>query len=280
MDDRAFRRLLDFYHLSWEGYRRVRKGVKKRISRHIRQLGFRGFDEYLLALKENPQLENAAARLLTVSISRFFRDRGLWQAVEEHLLPDILERKKGELSVWSAGCACGEEVYSFKIVWETLRGRWNALPRLALRATDMNPQYLEKARRGVYRASSLKEVPAARKALFFKRISERMYSVSEELQKAILWKVHNLVSDEPPPEIFDIILLRNNLLTYYEDDLRIPAFRKILDRLARRGFLVIGSHENVPPDAPLTPSPHHPKILGKMEEREDGYGPAHAAPST
>ena len=46
MDDQQFRELLDHFGYSWEGYRRVRRGVKKRISKHLRQLGCRSIDEY------------------------------------------------------------------------------------------------------------------------------------------------------------------------------------------------------------------------------------------
>jgi len=40
MNDEQFRQLLDYFQYSWAGYRKVRKGVKKRISRHMQ--GLRG----------------------------------------------------------------------------------------------------------------------------------------------------------------------------------------------------------------------------------------------
>jgi len=35
MDDKEFSQLLQYLGLSWQGYRKVRKGVKKRVSRHM-----------------------------------------------------------------------------------------------------------------------------------------------------------------------------------------------------------------------------------------------------
>ncbi|MFH1349792.1 MAG: CheR family methyltransferase [Pseudomonadota bacterium] len=57
-------------------------------------------------------------RLMTVSISRFFRDRYPWEIIKDHILGDMLGKNRDKVRVWSAGCACGEEAYSFKILWE------------------------------------------------------------------------------------------------------------------------------------------------------------------
>ncbi len=263
MDDSQFRRLLDFYGLSWNGYRKVRKGVEKRISRHMRQLGCQDMDEYLSFLRNDPELAAVAERLLTVSISRFFRDRGMWQALDEHILPDILPNHKNSVHVWSAGCARGEEVYTFKILWERMRDRFSTLPELRILATDMNPAYLEEARKGTYRKSSLKEVPAEWQAVFLRPVSEGVFAVSEKLKSGITWQVHHLISDQPPQDTFAIIFLRNNLLTYYKNEVRDSPLLRIVDHLAHRGFLIIGAHENLPADTPLTPSPYYPKIFQK-----------------
>jgi hypothetical protein len=41
--------------------------------------------------------------------------------------------------------------------------------------------------------------------------------------------------------------LRNNLLTYYQDHITIPAFERIVGTLAPNGLLIVGAHEKVPP---------------------------------
>lgn len=92
MDDAAFRQLLDYLNLSWEGYRKVRKGVKKRIRRHMRTLGCGTLPAYFRILDREPALRQDCDRLMTVSISRFFRDRELWRALRERLLPNLARR--------------------------------------------------------------------------------------------------------------------------------------------------------------------------------------------
>ena len=65
------------------------------------------------------------------------------------------------------------------------------------------------------------------------------------VKTGVSWQVHNLLSD-PPGTAFDLIFLRNNLLTYYKDEVKIPALMKVVDSLAPGGFLTIGSHETMP----------------------------------
>lgn len=50
MEDDQFRILLEYLQYSWTGYRKVRKGVKKRIQRHMQQMGCRNVMDYLMCL--------------------------------------------------------------------------------------------------------------------------------------------------------------------------------------------------------------------------------------
>jgi chemotaxis protein methyltransferase CheR len=247
MDDQQFLQLLNWFGLSWQGYRKVRRGVKKRIAGHMQQLGCRGVEEYLSALERNPELRQQAELLLTVSISRFFRDLNLWQALERQVVPAVVVQGSETIKVWSAGCARGEEAYSFRIVWERLRERLERLPELELWATDIHPAVLKTARAGIYSISSLKEVPQSWRVAYFRVVNPSTYAVKDFLKQGIVWKVHDLLSDDPPQTEFHIIFLRNNLLTYYQRAPQSAAMDRVLQRLAPGGFLITGTHENVRP---------------------------------
>jgi len=246
MDDEQFRQLLDFFELSWSGYRKVRKGVKKRVNRHMQSLGCRRMSNYLHLLHGNPKCRRDCEQLMTVSISRFFRDRRLWAFLESNFLPEIAAGPTERMAVWSAGCACGEEVYSFKIIWETAKERRNRLPALEVLATDRNPEYIQRARAGIFNASSLRDVPDPYLAAFFDSLkSGKRYRIKPALQTDIIWKTHDFFIDSPR-RFFEIIFLRNNLLTYYRYHLTRPALQKILSRLAPAGLLIIGTRERLP----------------------------------
>jgi chemotaxis methyl-accepting protein methylase len=249
MDDEQFRQLLDFFGLSWSGYRKVRKGVKKRVNRHMQSLGCRQMSNYLHLLQENPGCRRDCEQLMTVSISRFFRDRQLWAYLESNFLPEIAAGSTESIAVWSAGCASGEEVYSFKIIWESTKARRHCLPALDVLATDRNPEYIQRARAGIFNASSLRDVPDQYLEAFFDSLkSGKRYRIKPALQADINWKTHDFLSDAPRG-IFEIIFLRNNQLTYYRDHLTKPALQKILRCLAPAGLLIIGSRERLPFEA-------------------------------
>jgi chemotaxis methyl-accepting protein methylase len=169
--------------------------------------------------------------------------------LEEEILPRMIATKKRIFHVWSAGCARGEEVYSFKIVWDRFIGNYDQQPDLELTATDMHPDYIEKAVAGVYTKSSLKEVPREiRERYFDMRKSGNRFEVKAFLKEGIDWKVQDIFADAPGPE-FDIIFLRNNLLTYYKAHKKKEGFTKVIKVLAPDGWLIVGSHEKLPPGA-------------------------------
>jgi chemotaxis methyl-accepting protein methylase len=246
MDDDQFRQLLDWLNFSWSGYRKVRKGVKKRISRHMQELKCSHITAYLNLLNQSAGLRQECKKRMTVSISRFFRDRQLWHGLENDILPRMIESEKNVLRVWSAGCARGEEVYSFRILWDRLNKRYGQLPEIEIVATDILAGYIEKARVGVYSKSSLKEVePKIREQYFDVRKSGNCCAIRAAFKEGIDWMVQDIFGN-PPGSAFDIIFLRNNLLTYYKAPLKMEGLKNILKALAPDGWLIVGSHEKLP----------------------------------
>lgn len=247
MDDQQFRQILEAFDLSWQGYRKVRKGVKKRLGRHMQELGCRSVPDYLSVLERDRWLRSEGQQLLRISISRFFRDRELWRTLERRVFPEICRARRESVKVWSAGCARGEEPYSIAMVWDAFTKAKGLDCQLELWATDANPQWLSKARAGIYGRSSLKEVePNVRETYFQPVRGSTEFAVAHWIKRGIIWRVHDLLAEEPPAGDFSLIFLRNNLLTYYNETTRKPVLEMILERLGEPGFLVVGSHETIP----------------------------------
>ena len=246
MDDQQFQQLLNHLQLSWPGYRKVRKGAKKRIGRHMRDLGSNSMQLYLEQLTKDSEAKKQCELLMSVSISRFFRDRKLWQVIEEQILPALIEKCGGSLKAWSVGCACGEEVYTLKIIWEQIRLTFRNLPKLEITATDLNPLVLERARNGKYPRSSIREVTEDLMALYFyTKKGGKQFKIKDMLKSGIKWIEQDFFTD-PPGSGFHLIFVRNNLLTYYQDKRVKPVLSKIVKSLDMGGYLVIGSHEKLP----------------------------------
>ncbi|MEJ2717278.1 MAG: CheR family methyltransferase [Deltaproteobacteria bacterium] len=265
MDDRQFRRIIETFGLSWHGYRKVRKAVKKRIARHMQELNCRSVTHYLSVIESNRRLRAQSQRLLNVSISRFFRDREFWRALERSLFPEICRARKNSVRIWSAGCARGEEPYSIAIAWDVFAKRSELHCQLDLWATDTNPEWLSKAKAGVYARSSLKDMePEVLETYFEPLPGASEYRVSHFVKKEIIWKMHDLATDDPPTRDVSVLFLRNNLLTYYNETIRKTVLEKTLESLASPGFLIIGSHERIPEEVrSLEPSAFHRLIFRK-----------------
>ncbi len=209
------------------------------------RLGCRDMAAYLARLSRDDGARRACDRLLTVSISRFFRDRALWRVLADEILPGLMRSAREDLRVWVAGCASGEEAYSLRIVREELRAAYPA-PAMAILATDLNPHCLRRARTGAYAPSSLKELPGELKSRYFsRRAGENRFSVNPFLKKGIIWKHHDFLDGLPGPR-FDLIFLRNSLLTYYRNDICQAVLKNAITSLTDEGILIIGTLEKLP----------------------------------
>ena len=103
--------------LRWPGFRKVRRQVCKRLKRRIHDLQLANFAAYRARLEDDPSEWEVVDRCCHITISRFFRDRGVFEALRRRVLPDIAAHAKQEgraAQIWSAGCAAGEEPYTLK----------------------------------------------------------------------------------------------------------------------------------------------------------------------
>jgi chemotaxis protein methyltransferase CheR len=246
LSDDEFRQLLMHLGRPWNGFRKVRKGVKKRVRRHMQAMGCTGMDAYLDLLKRNPEARDTCQRCLTVTISRFFRDRRLWDHLYARVLPELITRFPERLTAWSAGCANGEEPYTLAMIWEALAAPRLTAPAMDILATDADPSCIQRAETGQYPQSSFREMPEDfRNRWFHRSAGGRCWQIDAYLRRRIRWKVHQLLED-PPAGRFQLILLRNNLLTYYQGPGMIAAMERIAAALTDGGLLVLGSHERLP----------------------------------
>ncbi len=230
------------------GFRRVRGQVCKRIARRMRVLDLPDLEAYRRRLEANRNEWLELDSLCRITVSRFCRDRPVFDWLERTGLPDLagkaLARSQNLLRCWSAGCGSGEEPYTLRIVWDL--GLANRFPSLSLDivATDADPVMLARARRGVYRAGSLRELPQCRTAEAFSVTGDN-YRLRARFRDGIRF-LRQDIRRQMPAGPFDLVLCRNLAFTYFEE----AGQRSVLERIARRmiadGILVIGRNEMIP----------------------------------
>src|SRR5207253_6451415 len=92
------------------------KCLRRRIAVRMRAKGAFTPSEYASILDGDPREYERLIRSLTVNVTKFFRNWETYAAIEKKVIPALWERGEERLSVWSAGCASGEEPYSVAIL--------------------------------------------------------------------------------------------------------------------------------------------------------------------
>lgn len=234
--------------LRWEGFRRVRRQVCRRIGRRIAELGARGVAEYRGLLASDPGEWRTLDGLCRVTISRFFRDRAVWSRLRSEVLPEAsrlaTRRRERALRCWSAGCASGEEPFGLAIVFRLAVAPAFPGLDLAIVATDADEVVLERARRACYDAGTLREVPPEWRELAFERRGPEL-CLRAAFREGVELREEDLRRTMPDGP-FHLILCRNVAFTYFDLDGQRAVLAGVVARLARGGFLVIGAHESLP----------------------------------
>jgi len=234
--------------LRWAGYRRVRRQVCKRIARRLEELGLDGPLAYRERLESDPAEWTRLDACCRITISRFCRDRAVFEQLGSDLLPELaraaVARGSLRLRAWSAGCASGEEPYSLNLLWRLQAGRVCAPVGLQVTATDADEALLERARTAIFPSSALRELPAEWRGAAFERCGEQ-YRLLPEFRMGVEFLRQDIRQEQPPPP-FDLILCRNGVFTYFEPTLQRQLSERIAEQLGAGGILVLGTHESLP----------------------------------
>ncbi len=207
-----------------------------------------GAAEYL-ALLGGPTGDEELRQLLplvTVGKTSFFRDERQFQALDA-LLPGFLTRAAEggpPLQIWSAGCATGEEPYSIAMCCAQ---RGLEPGQVELLATDVNPEAVGAAARGLYEARRVRDIPSSLLGDHFDREGDA-WRVRTSLRRYITAiRPHNLVSvgfPAPASGGWDVIFCRN-VIIYFDT----PTTRRVLEQfhraLAPGGWLFLGYSESL-----------------------------------
>lgn len=256
----------------WPGYRRVRTQVCQRIERRIRVLQLSGREAYKAYLNGHATEWAALEALCSIPISRFYRDRAVFDALGDAILPELAERAAARGSAvvrcWSAGCASGEEPYTVSLVWDQRVAPQHPHTRLAVVATDVDQHLLLRARAACYARSSLRELPPAWIEQAFERRND-LYCLRDHWKAGVELRHHDM-RREPPPGEFDLILCRNAAFTYFNEAGQRAVLARIGEHLAVDGLLVIGRHEALPAGVPWLRTDTAPGICRKAPADRKG----------
>lgn len=234
--------LFEIYGYDFTDYSKA--SLKRRINRLFTIDRFLSFAEFRYRLKYDRDYLKRFIEQITVTVTEMFRDPPFYKALREHVLPVLGTYPL--IRIWHAGCSTGEEVYSMAILLKEA----NLFHKSLLYATDINPEVLEKARKGIFPLAHMKQYSENYILSGGQKEFSGYYTASydkvifdESLSKKMIFSTHNLVSDRSFNE-FQLILCRN-VLIYFDKDLQARVFDLFEESLENLGYLALGSKETL-----------------------------------
>ncbi len=233
--------------LQWRGFRKVRRIVRRRIERRLAELDLPDTAAYRRYLESNPDEWAFLDRACRIPVSRFYRDRAVFEWLERVVLPElsaaVFARGETELRCWSVGCAAGEEPYTLAIVWRLRVAPRCPGMRLRIVATDVEPEMITQAAAACYPAHVLRDLPPDLAAAFTP--SPEGLRLAGEHRRDVELRVQD-VRVTAPEGRFHLILCRYLVLTYFDEALQRRVLARLVDKLEPGGALVVGATERIP----------------------------------
>jgi chemotaxis protein methyltransferase CheR len=188
-------------------------------------------------------LHRAVAEAMTVNETSFFRDMTTFEMLRKIVLPQLIEQRieRRRLRIWSAASSTGQEAYSLAMSVAEY------FPELAhwdvkIIGTDISRHVVDYAQRGRYRRLEVNRGLPARMLLKYMVREGEEWEVTPRIRSMCEFRYANLCALMPQLPVFDLVLLRNVLLYFSQQDRR-ALFSEIYRQMRPGGYLVLGNAE-------------------------------------
>ena len=216
----------------------------RRVQHAMREMGCATMAVLQARVQRDPAAFSQLLQYLTIPVTEMFRDPAYYLALRQLVVPVLSTYPS--LKIWIAGCSSGEEVYSMAILLK----EEGLLERSIIYATDINPQSLDKARKGVFALASMRayteNYQQAGGTRSFSDYYTAAYSAAlfdRTLCDNVTFADHSLATDSVFAETH--LISCRNVLIYFKKNLQERALGLFHESLCHRGFLGLGSKESI-----------------------------------
>ena len=233
--------------------------IDSRLRRLVHDSGHSSYTDFVqhVTTTNDASLKRAVVDAITTSETLFFRDQKPFAALQNKILPDLIDRISEaslpkRIRIWSAACSTGQEPYSIAMTaLETIPdiSNWH----VQVIATDISDGSISKASRGVYSEYEIER--GLPRDLLQKYVTshDEGWQVADHVRSMVSFHRRNLLDSFRDLESFDVIFCRN-VAIYFEDRARRSLFERMLGSLNPNGHLFLGSSESIgaqPPNVKL-----------------------------
>ena len=217
---------------------------KRRVLVAMREMECATVSELQSRVLHEPNGFAQLLQYLTIPVTEMFRDPEYFLAVREQVAPFL--KTYPSLKIWVAGCSTGEEVYSLAILLK----EEGLLERSIIYATDINPESLDAARRGVFPLDRMRLYTENYQKSGGKGAFSDYYTAAyggalfeRSLMENVTFADHSLSTDSVFSETHFVSC--RNVLIYFNRRLQDRVLGLFHDSLCHRGFLGLGSKESI-----------------------------------
>lgn len=173
-----------------------------------------------------------------VVASAFFRLPDLFKDLEQTVFPFL--QAYAPLTIWSAGCSDGREVYSLAFALDTWAQK--NLPggtiAYSIHGSDISHEQITAARKGVYHLRA-EEARALQSYGFLGVKAGEHFEIPDDFKKHVTFREEDFRSLSPKPSYH--IIICSNVMLYYQPDYRKTLALHLAGFLKQPGFLYIES---------------------------------------
>ncbi|BEH16382.1 MULTISPECIES: CheR family methyltransferase [Marinobacter] len=250
-----------------------RSFLETNLGIRMREIGCSSYQAYYEKIVNGPDAVREWATLvdrLTVQETRFFRDPDAFRLVADYVLTRPREQfRKRALEAWSVGCSTGEEPYTLAMILNECMGQLALQPLFGVTGSDISLPAIEKARQGQFNARKLLGMDEDMKARYFRPSERNTVEIVNSIRDRVCFTRLNVLDlDKAPMHGMNIIFCQN-LLIYFRRWRRREIVKRLAERLAPGGLLVLGQGELTdwqPPGLQRLPSEH---VLAWIKRQSD-----------
>lgn len=241
--------------------------IYRRVVRRVILNKLLRLDEYYKMLKTNPSEIDALYNDFLINVTYFFRDPEFYKTLTNQVFPALLKqgRTVEPIRIWTAGCATGEEAYSTAICLLNYLEKNKLNVPIQIFASDLDLHAIEKARIGIYAASTLQKTPTNLIKRYFTQVNGQ-FQISKSVRSMCVFSQHNLLKD-PPFSRMDLISCQN-VLIYLESIAQKKVLQTFHYALKPTGYLFLGKSETTGASADLfIPLNKKVKLFGRASTK-------------
>ncbi len=212
--------------------------LKRRLDAFLRRHQLNDLTALAHKLEKDTQLLKEFRDYLTINVSEFYRNAEKFDELARIHLPALL-KKHQTLSVWSAGCSHGAEIYTVTMILEELTpGR-----KHQLLATDVDNYSLERAGQAIYTENEVRSLPERLRKRYFHPSINGSLQLDRRLVERVELRRHDLLKDLFPRGVH--LILCRNVVIYFTEEAKARLYQRFVESLAPGGLLFIGATETI-----------------------------------